>query len=487
MELELKFALPAADPLLLEKQLRRSALIGRRKPLRQHLHNTYYDTPDHALKRHGMALRVRQIGTSAQPAWVQTLKTAGVAGSALSRRGEWEHALAGPQLDAALLQGTPWSELDPQGEWFDALVPVFTTTFERLSWRVLLDEGGVEVALDRGTVWMDGHCAALCELEIELQSGAPTALFDTAAQIGQQLALLPLHMSKAERAYRLAQGTLHAPLRAQPPELNADMELAAIAQTLLRESFLQFTANLNTCRNSDAPEVLHQARVGWRRFRSALKLFQLGAADSDLPALAPLKPLLDRMTTLRDLDVASTEVLALYAQGYQDDNRRRKQHWAKLEALLAQAQDEQRQAMRLCLQEPTLGLCLLQLTRWIECGAIAVPQDGHSVAKWLKVRVTRLAEQMQSIPARTQDVLLQHRLRILAKRLRYSVESLRPLLPAKRAERWHRRATACQTRIGMERDLQQALAIAENLHAPEGIVEFLRGARFSDKRLRPGP
>ena len=487
MELELKFALPAPDPLLLEKQLRRSALIGQRKPRRLQLDNTYYDTPDHALQRQGVALRVRQIGTRAQPAWVQTLKTAGVEGSALSRRGEWEQALPGPQLDPDLLRSTPWPELDPQGAWFAALVPVFTSSFERLCWRVQGKDFGVEVALDRGSVQMDGHRAPLCELEIELLSGTPDALFDTAAQLGQQLALLPLHMSKAERAYRLAQGTLHAPLRARPPALHADMDFATIAQTVLRESFLQFTANLNSCRSSSAPEVLHQARVGWRRFRSALKLFQLGGADSNLPSWETLRPLLERMTRLRDLDVAAGEVFALYAQGYQGGDPHRRKQWAQLEALLAAAQEEQRQALRQCLTEPAVGLCLLQLTRWIETGALQVPHKGDHAAKWLKKRVARLAEQMQSLPARAQDALVQHRLRILAKRLRYSVESLRPLLPRKRAERWYHSAIARQTRIGMQRDQQQALALAEQLQAPEGIVEFLRGVRFSDKRLRPVP
>ena len=486
MELELKFALPAPDPLLLEKQLRRSALIGRRKPRRQQLHNTYYDTPEHALKRHGVALRVRQIGSDAQPAWVQTLKTAGVAGSALSRRGEWESALKGPQLDACLLQDTPWPEMDPQGSWLAALQPVFTTTFERLSWTVQGEDFSVEVALDRGTVWMDGLQTPLCELEIELLNGTPAALFDTAWQIGQYLALLPLHMSKAERAYRLAQGTLLAPLRARPPSLDAEMDFATMAQTILRESFLQFTANLNSCRSSDAPELLHQSRVGWRRFRSMLKLLQLDRADSGLPGLAPLQSLRECMTALRDLDVAATEVFALYAQAYQGDSRHRMRQWARLEALLAQAQAEQRQALRQCLAEPALGLCLLQLTQWIETGVMPAPQSRRSAAGWLGKRVARLAEQMEAIPARTLDAQEQHRLRILAKRLRYSVESLRPLLPRKRAERWYRVATACQTRIGMERDQQQALAIAERLQAPEGIVEFLRGVRFSDKRLRPG-
>jgi CHAD domain-containing protein len=199
------------------------------------------------------------------------------------------------------------------------------------------------------------------------------------------------------------------------------------------------------------------------------------------------QPLLDRMARLRDLDVAATEVFALYAQGYQGGDRRRRQRWAQLEALLNEAQEEQRQALRQCLTEPAVGLCLLQLTRWIETAALEAPQSGHRAAKWLKKRVARLAEQMRSIPAHTQDALEQHHLRILAKRLRYSVESLRPLLPRKRAERWYRSATACQTRIGMERDQQQALALAEQLQAPEGIVEFLRGVRFSSKRLRPFP
>jgi len=68
--------------------------------------------------------------------------------------------------------------------------------------------------------------------------------------------------------------------------------------------------------------------------------------------------------------------------------------------------------------------------------------------------------------------------RILSKRLRYGVESLRALLPKKRAERWHRIATETQTRIGLERDCQQAIGIAEQLQAADSIVAFLRGAAF---------
>jgi CHAD domain-containing protein len=92
--------------------------------------------------------------------------------------------------------------------------------------------------------------------------------------------------------------------------------------------------------------------------------------------------------------------------------------------------------------------------------------------------VAKLAEQLKSIPRHTHDPATQHRLRILSKRLRYSVESLRALLPRKRAARWLHTAIRYQTRIGLERDRQQAVHIAQTLHAAEGITEFLRGAAF---------
>jgi inorganic triphosphatase YgiF len=483
MELELKFALAAPDPQLLEKQLARVPLIGRRKPRRQQLHSTYYDTPGHALQQAAVALRVRRIGAADAPQWVQTLKMGGLSDSAFSQRGEWEVPLTSEVLDRTMLLDTPWAQRDPKGAWFAALAPVFTTTFERLSWIVKLGDASVEVALDRGSVEMDGHRTPLCELEIELQSGEPAALFDIAHQISLHLALLPLHMSKAERAYRLAQGTLEAPLRARPPAMCRDMDFSQVVHTVLRETFLQFSANLNTLRSSDAPEVLHQARVGWRRFRSALHLFRQLEAGSSFPALAPLKPLLLQLAALRDLEVAASEVFPSVATPYQDGDPKRVQQWQQLETALAQAIQAQRSALRQTLAEPTVGHTLLQITRWLELGLVHQPVNTHKAdkppgRKWIKQRVAHLAEQLQAMPLHPKDPVKLHRMRILSKRLRYSVESLRDLLPKKRGTHWLETAIQHQTHIGQERDRQQALATAQRLHAAEGLVEFLRGAVF---------
>jgi CHAD domain-containing protein len=65
--------------------------------------------------------------------------------------------------------------------------------------------------------------------------------------------------------------------------------------------------------------------------------------------------------------------------------------------------------------------------------------------------------------------------RILAKRQRYAIEALRPLLPKQRTERWYQQACSLQTTLGATRDLMQASMLATTLEANRGLAEFLRG------------
>jgi len=80
--------------------------------------------------------------------------------------------------------------------------------------------------------------------------------------------------------------------------------------------FDQLCRNLAWVLQSDDPELVHQARVGWRRWRSAARLFRPW-----LPSLPPrnaLRPLLDAMAQCRDLDVARTDVLPHWQAAYVD-------------------------------------------------------------------------------------------------------------------------------------------------------------------------
>ena len=487
MEIELKFSLLAADPVAMRQRLARLPVLSRRKAQHSVLQNTYFDTPDQQLRANKVALRVRQIGTAAAPQWVQTLKMGQGGGSALSQRGEWEFAVPTGALDPAQLQSTPWQDLDPDDTLFAALVPQFVVSFARTTWVVNWTDGSrVEVALDMGTVEASGASAPICELELELLAGKPEALFGIAKRIAKSVSLFPLHWSKSEQGYQLAQKALHTPLHSQPVQLTGAMSIADVAAATLREMWTQFTANLNHLRASDDPEVLHQARIGWRRFKSALQLFRKHPGVVAAPALAPLRPLVLAMGHMRDLDVAAAETLPLFANAYAAGDPLCKARWKNMEKSLADAVRRQRTAVLGMLKHPDVGSTLVAVTQWLE---IQLPEGdvGRAVsrpapvARWVLRRLTRLHARLKAQPVHSHDVQVQHRIRVLAKRLRYGVEAVWPLLPKREAKRWLHETTKLQENIGAARDIANAVEIVQQLKVDTGIVEFLRGVAHGER------
>ncbi|ABM35414.1 CYTH and CHAD domain-containing protein [Polaromonas naphthalenivorans] len=485
-EIELKLALPTSSPsglAGLAKRLAQTPVLARRKATRQQLHNIYYDTPGQRLHQKRVALRLRRVGSDANPSWLQTLKMGGRSDSALSQRGEWELPVPGAELARQALEATPWSKFDPDGSVFKALAPCIVTTFERTSWSVRKRGGSVvEVSLDIGQVVAGDRRTPICELELELLAGQPAALFDIARQIARSVAVLPLNASKAERGYALLQDAQSLPLRARPPALTRNMALPLAAQCVLREMFGQFTSNLNTLTRSDDPEVVHQARVGWRRFRSAWRLFQPAlAAHAAAPAWQSLEPLLMFVGELRDLDVALNDTLPPLAAAYTAGNAQREEKWQAMLQALTQAALLQRKSVRHALQTPAVGATLLAITQWLEeLPASKGPDDAKagpdiSLRRWARQRITRQHKKMKQALKDTAHPESQHRARILSKRLRYGIEALRPLLPRRQAERWHAKATALQTGIGATRDIMQAGVLAVRFEADPGLAEFLRG------------
>jgi len=485
-ELEIKLALPTADPASLTRQLARLPALARRKPVCKQVDNIYYDTPAQALRAQRMALRLRQVGGDEAPQWLQTFKTSDGGDSALSLRGEWEVPVPGPALVQTALQAAPpWQRLDPDGAVFAALQPCFVTAFERTAWTVRRRDGSViEVALDLGQITSGQRSVPICELELELLAGAPTALFDLARHIAQHIAVLPLAASKAQRGHALRDGTLDTPQRARPQPLGSDVAWHNMVQPVLGEMFAQFTTNLNALRHCDDPELVHQARVGWRRFRGALRLFKPAVPAQTLPSWLPswqgLQPLLTALGELRDLDVACTQTLPALQNAFVADCAERTQAWQAMELAFRQAAAQQRQAVRRALQAPAVGADLLAITLWLD--DLSRPQawsdspgvPGKTVRRWVRERIQRLHAQWKKALRDSTHAESQHRARILAKRLRYNIEALRPLLP-ERAQRWLQKASDVQAGIGASRDLLQAGVLARRLAVDRGIVEFLRG------------
>lgn len=483
-EIELKLALPTADPSVLAKRLARTPLLARRKPTQRHLHNVYYDTPECSLRQARAALRLRRVGSEGEPQWLQTLKMGGTAGSALSQRGEWESAVPAAVLDLGALAATPWTQIDPDGSVFRRLVPSFATDFERTSWLVRRRDGSVvEVALDIGQITAAQRTVPICELELELLAGSPAALFDIARQLSATTAMVPCAASKAERGYALLEGTLERPVVAQPPTLTPGLALADAGRRVLREMFNQFTANLMALSTSEDPEVVHQARIGWRRLRSAARLFKAAFGADPPPPCQALGPLLEALGELRDLDVASTQTLPALAGAYASGDAARERAWQGFVATVARAAGMQRQAARTALEQPAVGATLIAGTQWLEgvpvpgatAGTLRQPPEEVHLRRWARQRLRRMRRKLRAASKCADDVESRHRIRILAKRMRYAVEVLGALLPERRARRWHEQATHMQASIGAARDVVQAGAIASRFCADPEIVAFLRG------------
>lgn len=488
-EVELKLALPTADPANLAKRLMKVRALAGCKPSYVHLHNVYYDTSEQTLRQKRVALRIRRVGDDANPQWLQTLKTGGRSDSALSQRGEWEAPIPSATLTLEALNATPWHSIDPDGTLFQALAPVFVTTFERTNWSVHGRGGSqIQVSLDRGFITADNQDTPICELELELLAGQPAALFDLAQEIACSIAVLPENRSKAERGYALAQNCLAIPVRAQPPKLTDGLSVPQAAMRVLREMYCQFTANLNVLLTSDAPEVVHQARVGWRRFKSALRLFKPALADRAPPSWQAMEVLLNALGRLRDLDVAHMDTLPPLEEAYTAGDSVRTQTWQAMMQVLLDASRLQRKTVRYALHEPAVGANLLAATRWLEeflephAPAYAGVDAKVPLRRWSRRRIAHLQRQLKVARHGIDSPDSQHRVRILAKRLRYSIEALRTLLPKRRANRLCLRATNLQMGIGARRDVKQAGVLVAELDVERGLVEFLRGVAVGQTR-----
>jgi CHAD domain-containing protein len=297
-----------------------------------------------------------------------------------------------------------------------------------------------------------------------------------------------------------------------PPTLPGECSVKVVATKVLGEMLRQFTGQLTVLRSSDDPEVVHQARVAWRRFKTDLRLFKPALRDVQTPSLTPLRLLLQGLGALRDLDVALTDTLPQSRSSYIECSpqssaaqARRRRTWRQLSQALQHLADRQRRSVRRELQRADVVATLVELTEWVDGLSVAssgeesvsVPlrrwarqrlADWHERFKQAKKVASKGAVKRSSKSASKASIKTgrcrtnperQHRARILAKRLRYGVEALGFLLPDQRSRRWRQQAADLQTSLGAARDLLQAHALAASVAADDDILRFLQ--RLADQ------
>ena len=460
-EVELKLGAKAADFPDLKRALAALAAAPTGAPRR--LISTYYDTPDLTLQHHGLTLRVREQ----EGRFIQTVKRGDLTAADILTRGEWEDQLAENRPDPNAPQS---GKQLPEGV-DDALRPLFATDVTRTTVEIEpAPSTRIEAAIDEGEIRADSgnRTAPISEIELELKSGEVAALYDVAMRLFEAA---PVHIelrSKSARGYELSEIPVAAPspVHAKSVTLDPAMTVEAALQQIGRSCLAHLLHN-EPAALARQPEGVHQIRVAARRLRSVIAaLKDLLPAEERRWISEELKWLVDALAEARNLDAFATDLLQpvkaaiAYKPGMGElaetlESARRTAYDRAEEAILSERH----------------AVGMLRLSHWFE--AHGWRSEIGAPATKLTVPMSELAPSLldrrwrqlrrRSKGFRRQTSHQRHKLRIAAKKLRYTVELLESLFEATEVERFVRRLKRLQDDLGYANDVRVARDIVREL------------------------
>ncbi|RQO38656.1 inorganic triphosphatase [Herminiimonas sp. KBW02] len=482
MEVELKLFIHPRDIASFKKHplLKKYA---QSVPVVQEQVGIYFDTDTHELRKSDAGLRVRQ----AAKVWTQTLKAGGEVGSGLHQRHEWESVVHRAEPDLYALRKL----IDVRGAWDDLLSspkfvarlhPIFTTTISRTIWQLQLPSGSeIECVLDQGNISHADRHDAVSEIELELKSGKPAHLFDFALALLKKVPLRIENLSKAERGYILHAQEKHGAVKAGNLQLSRKMTINQAFEVIVENCFRQIQANAPGVIAGNSMEHLHQMRIGLRRLRSALKLFQeLIVLPEELQL--ELEWLSDAISAARDWDVLASKTL---------------------ESIKTEAVDKELAEVKKAAQEKAAALhkhaaaavgsvrytrLVLSFARWLlgsEWRETLPQLKGKDLRKRLKMFSQDMLEKdQQRLKKRGRqlkdaDASTRHRVRIAAKKMRYNTEFFQSLYPSNETKEYVAALANLQDGLGWLNDVavgeELLLQIEKDQFGLSGIGGFIRG------------
>lgn len=207
-ETEIKFVL-REDPLPALKNTLFTALKSKNVSIEEKgqvdLLNDYYDTADHFFQQHKIGMRVR----GANGRYEQTVKTSGQVSGGLHQRLEFNVDLQKPEPDLTLFNDVKWPDGHKAEQLNSQLEKQFGTYFNRTIFDITYADAEIELVYDNGRVVAQQQEAPICEIELELKSGALTRMFELADLIVDAVPVRLSDTSKAAQGYQLLHGVPH--------------------------------------------------------------------------------------------------------------------------------------------------------------------------------------------------------------------------------------------------------------------------------------
>lgn len=436
-EIELKLRLEARHV----RKLLAHPLLKGMSSQKQNLLNTYYDTPELTLRQRRIALRLRKKGWE----WLQTVKSAEPASGGLAIRNEWEIPATPGQFDFAHVDNGELRSL--LNDTRDRLEPVFTTDFRRQAWQIACSDSLIEMALDRGRISAKERSTGICEVELELISGRVEDIFELTRQLQQHVTLHPEVASKAERGYRLFRSEPEQPFRAKPLPIHPEQTPVEAFRTIALGCLEHFQRNEAGLLAGGEPEFIHQARVALRRLRSAIKLFAPVLPENFVAAYGQSwQTLAGALGEARNWDVFLEETLPPIVHAFPHSHDvHRLHHEAKRRVKAA------RRAITSLLRLKEYPRLMVEFTAAVHALSDTVDTPLKRFANERIAAHTRsvrkLAERYDEL-----DDEQRHIMRLRFKKLRYALEFMTPLLPARQMKRYLDTLSRLQEALGLIND-----------------------------------
>jgi triphosphatase len=486
--------LQAAVPLL-------AAVSGKARTRR--VVTDYYETPDFALAKSGVALRVRQMGSRHVQGLKSRRPSANGAGALAASRGEWEWPIEGSTLDLRRLNHAAIAELVPVHA-LSALEPLFRTDIQRTTIEIKPDEATrIELSFDRGRIVADGRSVPICEVELELRSPERpyriVTLYRLALELQRAAPIALGAESKADRGYRLVTKAAPDAVKSAAIALDHAIRVRAGIRSILRSCTAHIAANQAATLVETETGGVHQMRVGIRQLRSAMRLFKDFIASPETSWIAgELKWLAGELGPARDWDVLTTHTLGLAKKNLASPAVSRQ----AIDGIAKAAEKRRRAAhaaVHRAIAAPRYTTLLLTLGAWIEedrwCERLdpaglrkldaPLVDTGRRLLGRLDGKVKKAGHNIREASPNER-----HKLRKKLKKLRYASHFLASLYRRKRVKRHLGRLNDIQDTLGALNDFAVARKLLGELAArhagPSGAAARLQASlgRLARKQSR---
>ena len=451
-EVELKLAVPSSvlRQAIHARWLKKRAV---EQATRQHLTSIYFDTPDFALRNHGVTLRVRKSDTT-------TLQTIKSTRTDIIQRDEWKDEIDGDRPKLSLARHTalaPFLSDDIEKE----LRPVFGTSVERMVMPLRFGRSNIELAFDHGRINAPDHHLSISELEIELKDGDRHDMAMLVRRFAKAFPVAYEPRSKFERGYALAEGTLADAVSARPVQIDPAMSTADAFTTIGFECLRHVACNEISVRRTD-PEGIHQMRVGLRRLRAASSLFKEMLDDRETHRIkGGLIWLSEQLGSARDYEVMVSESIDPLLEEHPDRPELR-----LLESDFKDERDEGYAVAKAAVANPRCRHIVLDTALFLLDGEWRKNRDALKTAlrelpvsafvrDELRRRTRKIGKRVRKLEAL--DPPRRHKLRIAVKKTRYACEFFEvPIsrdVGKKRARKFDRSLKDLQNGLGKLNDM----------------------------------